>query len=90
MRCKNLRFHDGYEGNDLYEHSIFVKLVYAGFSNELANLVAPLKAKANRNHKSLQDYVPNDNYDKYFFVKLKESGVEPEIAKNLASIKLQL
>lgn len=90
MRSKSLKFYDGYEGDDWYEHSIFAKLVYAGFSIENSNLVAPIKAWLDRNHTNLKDYVPDEDYDNEYFLNLKESGCEPELAIKLASIKFHI
>ncbi len=38
------RYNDGYTGNDYYEHSIYEKLINAGFDCEDANLMARIKA----------------------------------------------
>ena len=33
-------YYDGYDGYDSYEHSIYVKLINAGFDTDDANLMA--------------------------------------------------
>lgn len=90
MNSNNLKYLDGYVGDDSYEHSIFVKLVYVGLSKEYSNFLAPIMAWLDKNRMSLNDYVPNENYDNDYFLKLKEYGCEPELALKLASIKLQI
>lgn len=41
-------YNDGYDGNDSYEHSYFVKLKDAGFDDEDANLMARIKVAKDR------------------------------------------
>lgn len=70
--------------------TFFCKMIYAGLSKELSNLLAPIKAHLVKKHKSVKDYVPNEKYDNDFFIKLKESGCAPELALQLASIKYNI
>ena len=47
-------YYDGYDGNDSYEHSYFVKLKAAGFDDEDANLMARIKVAKDRDMTLLQ------------------------------------
>lgn len=47
-------YYDGYDGYDSYEHSIYVKLIDAGFDTDDANLMARIKVAKDRDKSLIQ------------------------------------